>query len=1301
ELLRQVCRAFVDKGSYGFAWAGLDTREGKPQECVAHWSADAGLKAVLESSGGGSPVVSLAEVSLKENRIVVFNDLIGDPGAQGWGEAAVRLGFHSAAAFPLRERGSAIGSIALYSFEQNAFSTREVSLLKAAVEDISYAFDNFQREIERVQTQADLKQSEQRFRRLFEQAPVAYLTLDPDARILDTNHAWHAMLGEHGEHEPAKSSRSFSDHLAPIYRESFPEKFKAFIAAKRDRSMDLELIGSGGQRVSASVEIHVETDAQGVFKQAHCVVFDVTERREFEAALQASEERLTLAFEVANDGIWDMDLRTGQGYLSHRYFTMLGYAPGEFPGGLDHWRSIVHPDDFPRTEAAFQGFLGSSSDEFACEHRMRARDGSWKWVLCRGRAVEKDKEGRKLRVLGTNSDITARKAAEEALLETVHRYSSYISESPLSILAMDDQGNICEANPASCSVFGFSEAEMKTHTLINLLEGSSTASGRRMLAQILKTGRTEGEVRGRRKNGTLLHFSLVGATVSPKRHLLFCQDVTAKRRMELALQSREAMLESILHTAMDGFWILDMEGRILEVNESYCALSGYTHKELLQMRFLDLEGVENLSAIQQHIERIRRMGSDRWETSHRRKDGSLVDIEINAAFLTVDGGRIVVFLQNISERKRAEIALRQSQKRLSLIIEGSSLAAWDWNLSTGEIVFNGYWARLLGCGEDEMSLTADEFMKMQHPDDAARVGQHIRDHFEGRSGAIDCEYRLRHKNGSWLWIMDRGQVIARDPAGKPLRATGTQRDVTERHLAQERVRQQAALLDQTCDIVFATDVGGALRYCNRSAEMFLGSTSAACEGKSLEFLLSDAHPSFGSELIRTVLSTGEWHGEIAFESGARTGRIWDSRWSVVPAAEGHSIIVLMVNTDVTEKRMLESRFLRSQRMESIGALATGISHDLNNIFLPISLASRMLRQGPTEEQRSSLFDMLDKSAQRGADIVQQLLTFSKGVEGQRSELQPRLLLVEMQKIVRETFPKNISLQCELPEDLWTIAVDPIQIHQVLLNLCVNARDAMPEGGVLTLSGENILFDEYYAAMNPEADTGPYIVMTVGDTGVGIPPERLEKIFDPFFTTKESGKGTGLGLSTAHGIVKSHGGFIQVRSKPGQGSSFKIYFPAVPNLVAVEEEPALDEVPLANGETILVVDDEEAIRETLRHMLEKQGYRTLVTADGRQGMVCFVQQRARVRAVVTDIMMPVMDGAELIRAIRSVDPVLPIIAMSGLPEKELSTCNMGAQANHFLIKPFVSEQLLSLLHSQVHPGTAIPRADTRLSEEHVH
>lgn len=1130
---------------------------------------------------------------------------------------------------------------------------------------------------------------EVRLRRFIEHAPMAYALLDERGIIVECNPAFCRMTAMASQ---TLCGRSLSSLISPEQETYFSMVLAELLGKGGERSLETELVRSDRALLSTIVEFSVEPRSTDGQSHAHCVVFDITERKNFEKALRVSEERLNKALEIANDGIWDLDLRTGEGYLSHRYYSMLGFAQAEFSSGFEHWRVLIHPDDYPGAEQTFNDFLSSKQLTFTHEHRMRMRDGEWRWILCAGRAWELDTEGRKLRVIGTISDITERKQAQEALLETASRYRSYITESPLAIVATDSEGLITEANPASCVLFGCSFEQLKATSVVSLLDEGSVEIGRRLLRQIVKANRGEGDLRARRKNGALLELQVLGATVAPSGLMLFIRDVTSRRRAEQMLRVREAMLEGILHTALHGLWIIDLQGHLIEVNDSYCRLSGYSHKELMQMRVSDLDCVETSQSISEHIERIRRIGQDRWESRHRRKDGDFIDVEISSSFLPEEGGRIVVFLQDITERKRSEHALRQSQRRLSLIVEGSSLAAWDWDIAEDTIVYNRYWAELLGFELEEPKLSIKEWAALIHPDDIGATGRAMTLHLEGKVPRFDAEYRVRTAKGGWLWLMDRGQVISRDRNGKPLRATGTQIDVTLRHAAEEQVRRQAALLDLTQELIFTTDIEGTIRYCNRSAQEILGLGPRRVEGLTLEHILPDAIPLPGPELLRQVLAEGFWDGELGFGPGIRHGRVWETRVSVVSSSPDKERSLLVVISDVTDKRLLESRFLRAQRMESIGSLASGVAHDLNNIFLPITLSATMLRKDCSEEQRQVLFSMLDESSKRGAEIVRQLLTFGRGLDGQRVEIQPRMLLLEMRKIIKETFPKSITLRCDLAEDLWTISADPTQMHQVLLNLCVNARDAMSEaGGVLTLSGENILFDEHYVTMNPDAQPGPYIVLLVGDTGSGISPDILEKIFDPFFTTKEAGKGTGLGLSTVHGIVKSHSGFVQVRSHVGQGSLFKVYLPAIPTPITVTEEPPDEEVPQANGELILVVDDEEAIRESLRHLLETNGYRVIVAGDGSQGMVCFVQQQQNIRALVTDIMMPLMDGAELIRAVRRLSPKLPILAMSGLPEKEQQIERPDTKADYFLIKPFVSDQLLVALHRCLGPGTSQNRS----------
>jgi CheY-like chemotaxis protein len=305
------------------------------------------------------------------------------------------------------------------------------------------------------------------------------------------------------------------------------------------------------------------------------------------------------------------------------------------------------------------------------------------------------------------------------------------------------------------------------------------------------------------------------------------------------------------------------------------------------------------------------------------------------------------------------------------------------------------------------------------------------------------------------------------------------------------------------------------------------------------------------------------------------------------------------------------------------------------------------------------------------------MSFSKGVEGERNLLQVAHIVSEIREIAKETFPRSIETRTDIPNELLAISGDATQVHQVIMNLCVNARDAMSDGGVLNISAENLFIDENYARMNTEAKIGYYIVITVSDTGKGIPPEVMDRIFEPFFTTKD-GKGTGLGLSTALGIVKSHGGFITVYSEVGNGTAFKVYLPAITITETPKEEERQLELPAGHGESILVVDDEDQIREITRKTLETHGYRVITANDGKEAIALYKQYRELIKTVLMDMMMPVMDGQASIRVIRKINPEVKIITMSGLAEKE-RLANVADYSNAFLPKPYTAEKLLKTIH----------------------
>jgi signal transduction histidine kinase len=409
----------------------------------------------------------------------------------------------------------------------------------------------------------------------------------------------------------------------------------------------------------------------------------------------------------------------------------------------------------------------------------------------------------------------------------------------------------------------------------------------------------------------------------------------------------------------------------------------------------------------------------------------------------------------------------------------------------------------------------------------------------------------------------------------------------------------------------------------------------------------------------------------------------ESRWTLVRDERGQPKSILVINTDVTEKKRMESQFLRAQRMESIGTLAGGIAHDLNNVLSPILMAIDMLRLKTTDESSKKWLDVLRTNAERGGNMVRQVLSFARGVEGERVALQPKHLIKEIVKILRETLPKSIEISFRLSDDLWIISADATQMHQVLMNLCVNARDAMPEGGSISIKAENVFVDENYARMHIEAQPGRFVVINVSDNGPGMTQEVQSRIFEPFFTTKEMTKGTGLGLSTALTIVKSHGGFINVYSELHKGSQFAVYLPALATAGNVDAAAAQTDLPLGHGELILVVDDEESIREITRGTLETFGYTVLTASDGTEALALYADKKNEIVVVLTDMVMPFMDGPATIRALQRMNPKVKIIAASGLGTAHHAGEGVLEGVSVFLNKPYTAEKLLRTLAEILH------------------
>src|ERR1017187_7503679 len=759
---------------------------------------------------------------------------------------------------------------------------------------------------------------------------------------------------------------------------------------------------------------------------------------------------------------------------------------------------------------------------------------------------------------------------------------------------------------------------------------------------------------------------------------LFSADL-GRKKAEEALRESQGLYLSLVEQLPANVYRKDAAGRFIFVNSRFCQIKGKTADEILGQTASVLDSKALAAETIREHELIMRTGQTiEKEESYTQPDGTVQYLQVMKGPVLAADGRVVGsqgIQFDISERKQAEDALLQSEEQFRAMFELASVGIAQADPRTGQWVrVNQKMCEITGYSADE--LLQMRVPEMTHPEDR----QSDREKFERvvRGEAPDCRMEKRYirKDGRLAWV-NVNMTIIRDAAGQPTRTVAAIEDITERKLVQESHDRLAMAVEQATETVVITDTQGTILYANPAFEKTSGYTRAEALGQNPRVLKSGKHNAEFYHQMWAVLQRAEtWNGH--FINKRKDGTLYEEEATISPVRDAAGTIVnyVAVKRDVTREVQIESQFRQSQKMEAFGQLAGGVAHDFNNILAVIQLQAGLLKSESTlTAQQLEFAGDIEKATKRAADLTRQLLLFSRKQTMQSHNLKLKDLVDNMTRMLQRTLGEQNQLQFKFAKESLVIHADPGMMDQILLNLTVNARDAMPNGGQIIIETSVVEFDEVTATQIAHARPGLFVCLSVSDTGCGIPPEILPRIFEPFFTTKDVGKGTGLGLATVFGIVQQHQGWIHVYSEVNRGTTFRVYLPR-------QTKPSDTEFfwsPLASirggSETILLVEDEYSVRTAMRIVLSRLGYRVLEASKGDEALTIWKQHRAEIRLLLTDLVMPGgMNGNELAAQFLQENPKLKVIYASGYSVEVAGKDLLLEDGINFLAKPFQSSKL---------------------------
>ena len=756
------------------------------------------------------------------------------------------------------------------------------------------------------------------------------------------------------------------------------------------------------------------------------------------------------------------------------------------------------------------------------------------------------------------------------------------------------------------------------------------------------------------------------------------------------------IVAAILEATSDAVVGADAQQRIVLVNDETVRLFGFAREELLGA---DLSILLPRGAAESHARLIQkffdsgersRMVGDRAPIAAQRRNGESFFAQATLMRLEVPGTGTVVaaFMRDITGRLEVEKGLRESQRSLAAAQRIARIGHWDWEIATGGLAWSDEIYRVFGLEPQEFEPTYDAFLECVYPEDRALLQHSIDSALLGEPSSVD--HRIVRPDGSIRTVHETGEVTF--VGDSPVRMIGTCQDVTEARETQETLaRSEAtlrALFDGAQEAIFLWDQDGRVLNFNEAARALVQRTTGANLERGLRAadvlppqLVLDLGPRFGpapesrafevSSQVRTVDGSPCWV---------------EASYSPVRPGEGKVAGVALIVRDTTARKRVEEQLLHSQKMESVGRLAGGVAHDFNNLLTAILGYAHLARASTgDDDRRAEDLREITSAAERAANLTRQLLMFARQQVGEPRTVEMTALLEGMHRLLRRLIGEDIEMVTFFADDLWPVHIDPSQLEQVIVNLAVNASDAMPNGGKLSLVVENVtLKGEIHA---PELPAGDYVCLSVTDTGNGIAPSDLPHIFEPFFTTKDVGKGTGLGLATSFGIVQAAGGHITVESRPKKKTKFSVYLPRAAG-ESVAAVPDAGNARLSRGAgTVLLVEDEPQIRAIACRVLTSLGYQVIEAAHGTEALAVLEARQVAPDVLLTDIVMPQMNGWELAERVRVRHPGLAVVYMSGYSQ-DMDRLE-GDGLSRFVAKPFSAETLSVAVREAVAGTSARP------------